>query len=471
MRSTTTNIFDGLRGDRRMRIVITESGVYWPLVKYFRQMNMSHAAEQRYALSISRLMNWTEAKHPTFRAGSACDSEIFGAFLHDLSRGTVINHDDPFGLWWRPSSSDAVKRTASHIAEFSEWLSATGLGTEINPRGRMASVFEQMIARQVFSHRKNASMMAHAMSDQSNALASLTTRLVKTPKRKKVILQEAPAFPVANVQDLIWDGFRYLDAKPGAPLWATHNLRDMLATMLCLFGGARMSEAMHLWADDVFERPGDPASCRVLIHEPEEGIVDFVNPKSGKPDQCSRMEYLTRHCGGKIPLTLETGRRRSGWKGALLTDPKRKAYEIQWITPDAGRLFRTLWNLYIKHVRAPVSRTPWAFLTKDAQPLGAMAFAESFQSAVQRIGLVSSKAEGTTTHGLRHRYGQWLNDLGVSEKVGQICMHHVSPFSQAVYRQISAQSVSDVMSKATLADPCFSIPAIFKERSCRQHHQ
>ena len=116
-----------------------------------------------------------------------------------------------------------------------------------------------------------------------------------------------------------------------------------------------------------------------------------------------------------------------------------------WIDRNAGRLFLTLWRLYLEHVRPLALHTPWAFLTRDGHPLGAKAYGDSFAAAVRRIGLTPSKCSGTSTQGLRHRYGQWLNELGIGEKAGQVALHHRNVRSQEVYRQLGVAAVAAAM--------------------------
>ena len=118
-----------------------------------------------------------------------------------------------------------------------------------------------------------------------------------------------------------------------------------------------------------------------------------------------------------------------------------------WIDKNAGRLFLTLWRLYIQHVRPVTPRAPWAFLTKDAQPLGVKGFDDSFRAAVRRADLIPAKWAGTSSHGLRHRYGQWLNELGLGDKEGQVAMHHLNAKSQEVYRQMSLAQVADAIDR------------------------
>ena len=76
---------------------------------------------------------------------------------------------------------------------------------------------------------------------------------------------------------------------------------------------------------------------------------------------------------------------------------------------------------------------------------------DSFKAAVRRIGLTPAKWAGTTSHGLRHRYGQWLNDLGLGDKEGQVAMHHLNAKSQEIYRQLGVASVAAAIGKLTVA--------------------
>ncbi|SHN40524.1 Phage integrase family protein [Duganella sacchari] len=456
--ATTAIVKDGRRSKRPTCILITDHGIYWPLAEYFLRRNLSLSTERAYALSIRRLMNWTEAKHSAFVAGGGQDSSIFASFLHDLTYGTIHNSEDPSGLWWLSHSPEVVKRTAGHIAEFSDWLASTGEGISINPRDRPASAFEQMVTAKAFAHKKAASLLAHAKHQDASRLFSSMTRQVTPPGRIQKLLSTPPAFPESKINELLWVGFQNEKYKADPRPWKRWKLRDILITLICLYGGARVSEPMHLWLEDARRDESDPDSCRILIHEPDHGKVTIDDPVLGKKN-ISRTDYLTLYCNGKTPLTRAMGCRHSGWKGGLLDVPDRLAMDIKWINPEAGRLFKQLWEMYVQNVRPMSPTLPWAFLTKNGLPMGTSAYSDSLEKAVRKIGLKFKKSHGSTPHGLRHRYGQWLNDLGVNEKVGQVCMHHANPLSQEVYRQLSAEQVAQEMKAAALHSR-ISVPAL-----------
>lgn len=451
MFASTAIVRDSMRAGRPTCLIITDDGVFWPLTRYFRRRNFSLSSERGYALAVSRAMNWTSARWPTSTPSSSDRLDAFGHFTHDLLGGTIADGDDPSGLWWLPSSSKTVRITARRVGEFGDWLALSGEGDSINPATRNSSATERLTLLRAAAKFKSCSMLAHAISLTKAKSQASKTHEVWAPGRNAPVVTEIAAFPVERVRELLFEGFEYERFKSDPRPWIRYKLRDMLITLICLYGGTRMSEPMHLWVDDVFESAIDPLSCKILIHSPEEGVVDFQHPVTGQSGRTSRLDYLNRFCDGKRPLTMETGRRRAGWKGCLLTNRERKAFEVFWIDSNAGALFLDLWRLYLTKVRQPQENTPWAFLTKDGQPMGTAAYADSLRAAVRKIGLTSAKWSGTTPHGLRHAYGQQLNESGMDEKSGQVAMHHCHPGSQAVYREVSSAQVAQALSTAMLS--------------------
>jgi integrase len=67
------------------------------------------------------------------------------------------------------------------------------------------------------------------------------------------------------------------------------------------------------------------------------------------------------------------------------------------------------------------------------EPYSEGAYERSHEAAVIRIGLEHRKYLGTTTHGLRHLYGQTLANLGVPPQVIKKGMHHRNYLSQVPY--------------------------------------
>ena len=74
---------------------------------------------------------------------------------------------------------------------------------------------------------------------------------------------------------------------------------------------------------------------------------------------------------------------------------------------------------------------------------------ESHKKAVEKIGLIVSKNNGTTEYGHRHAYGQRLKNADIDERIIQVAMHHKSIESQKVYTQPTVANVTDSLNNAT----------------------
>lgn len=439
-------VHDSVRAGAPTILLIVGAAPFERLLDYFREKCLSLSAERTYAQAVGRFVEWLSVRATEFHAAED-RGQLYTAFVHDVLNGTYRNGQDEYGLGWTATSHNNLHRLTTALLEFTDWLSERYGTTMLNPIHNMASHADQLIFWRKWNKQKAGSLMAHAKSRRRAGKEASIGRRASLPRKKSRAMQEAKDFPAEHLDALIWKGFinpgKAADPRP----WVKYNLRDLLICLLCVYGGCRPSEPLHLWVDDVFVDPDDSEKALVLIHEPHEGTVEYIDPFTGNRRRTSRADYLQRFCGGRKPLTLETGRRHAGWKGCLLTHREQKAYQVFWIDKDAGRLFLKFWRLYLKYVRPVTPQMPWAFLTKDGQPLGVKGFDDSFQAAVRRIGLRPAKWAGTTSHGPRHRYGQWLNELGLGDKEGQVAMHHLNAKSQEVYRQLGVASVASAISK------------------------
>lgn len=446
----TVLVQDRIRADAPTVLLIVGVSPFEQLLEFFREKCASLTTERTHAQAAGRFIEWLSVRAEEFKETTK-RSLLYTAFVHDLRFGTYRDGVDTYGLNWRPTSQQNLKRLTGALLEFSDWLSRRYGATMLNPIHHHASIADQLIFWRKWNKQKAGSLLAHTKGRQAASSDAHTARRAKLPRDRNGLIQEAKAFPADRLDDLLWKGFINPGQEADTRPWVKYNLRDILISLLCGYGGCRASEPLHLWVDDVFVDPDDPELALVLVHEPSDGLADYTDPLTGNRRRTSRADFLQRFCGGRKPLTQETGRRHAGWKGCLLTNRQRKAFQVFWIDKNAGRIFLTLWRMYIQHVRPVTPQVPWAFLTKDGQPLGVEGFDDSFKAAVRRIGLTPAKWAGTSNHGLRHRYGQWLNDLGLGDKEGQVAMHHLNAKSQEVYRQMGVASVAAAIGKLSVA--------------------
>lgn len=437
----TVLIQDQVRADSLTVLLIIDTDPFEPLLEFFREKCLSVTAERTYAQAVGRFVEWLSVRADEF-FDVPKRSLLYTAFMHDLWLGTFQNGIDLSGLHWRQTSRQNLKRLTGALMEVSDWLNMR-YGTQmLNPIHHHASPADQLIFWRRWNTQKANSLLAHTKSREKARSEAELGRQSRLPRSPNGYLQEVKAFPSDRLDALLWQGFINPGQEDDARPWVKYNLRDILITLLCAYGGCRASEPLHLWVDDVYVDPDDAELALVLIHEPDEGLIDYTDPLTGARRKTLRADFLQRFCDGRKSLRHQSGRRRAGWKGCLLTHRARKAYQVFWIDKTAGKLFLALWRMYIQHARPVTPQIPWAFLTRDAQPLGFEGFNDSFKAAVRRIGLTPAKWAGTSSHGLRHRYGQWLNELGLSDKEGQVAMHHLNARSQEVYRQLGVAKVA-----------------------------
>lgn len=310
----TVLVQDKIRASTPTVILIVGVSPLEQLLEFFREKCVSLTVERTYAQAAGRFIEWLSVRADEFKETSK-RGLLYTAFTHDLRFGTYEGDKDDSGLNWVPTSQQNLKRLVNALVEFSDWLGMRYGAAMLNPIHHEASPADQLIFWRKWNKQKASSLLAHTKSQARAATDARHTRRVKLPRDRNGILREAKAFPADRLDDLLWKGFIVPGQDDDPRPWVKYNLRDILITLLCCYGGSRPSEPLHLWVDDVYTDPDDPSVALVLIHSPTEGLVDYVDPLTGTKRKTTRGDFLQRFCGGRKPLTWETGRRHAGWKG------------------------------------------------------------------------------------------------------------------------------------------------------------
>jgi hypothetical protein len=239
-----------------------------------------------------------------------------------------------------------------------------------------------------------------------------------------------------------------------------------MISLLDGWGGLRRSEGFHLWVQDVVEEPRKPGHALVVLNHPSEAMVEFYDKTTDRNVRVSREEALTRRYPGYRPRhKVSRGRYHAGWKGVDLNN-EYQAF-VFWIDPNAAALFWALYLGYIRYVRTPIMERrrllgglnhPFLFVTEGdgrqdgpamiGDPYTPKAAERNHEAAVLRIPLEYSKYHGTTTQGLRHLYGQTLENLGVPPQVIKKGLHHRHYLSQVPYTAPDRERINKVLNNA-----------------------
>lgn len=364
--------------------------------------------------------------------------QLMQSFADALAMGT-IKERDPTGLWWLPLSIREARLALSDVTAFGDWLEERGYAPTLNPT-RSATLEEQVVFWKRWSHIKANALLGHLKSRSRDAEQALVAREAVIRKRTLPSHRVPKAFPEEAIIPLLQEGFA---ARPKDLQWTT--VRDQLVLIAMHFGGKRISEVLHMWMGDVEANPKDRTRCIPWVSHPTDGFANWTDPKTGNQTRVTRQALLMLQYN-RLPLTMETGRRRVGWKNPMLSADNRM--RIFWNDISADRLFWTLYRQYIR-IRPLVSRHPFLFITPAGDPMTVQAYEKNHAAGVRRIGLIPAKQAGTTPHGHRHAYGHDGDARNVGTKSLQVAMGHASAGSQDIYKNLSDDAIADELIAAT----------------------
>lgn len=356
-------------------------------------------------------------------------SEFHKQFYYTLLEGSFQGGDEKWGLYWRGRTVKSVKDITKRANRFLKWIEGDA-GTKSSVPTREANVAEKIKFWSQFRIKKDTALLGH-LHTVERARGKMEAGVQgQAPRKGSKSLANAKRFPHKHFHALLNKGFE----RRREIRWTTY--RDQMIVILMHGGGLRIGAALNMWIIDVAEDPEEPDTAFVKIYHPEEGIVHYTNPITGKMVRDTRANYL-KYKYGMLPLSMQTGRKHAGIKNLLLTDDNDKYTVVFWRGYEYGRAFYRLFHQYLQ-LRPRVKDHPFLFITPQGTPMTVSGFEKVHAAAVRRIGLVPAKALGTTPHGHRHDYGSTLKAAGIDEKVIQIGLSHGSVESQGTYVRSAA---------------------------------
>lgn len=402
-------------------VIVTEHGVLDQFARYMHlNRRKSRSWQESSVFAVRLLLEFMEANHGFYEEPRA----LFTAFSDALFTGTVSNIGDPSGLWWKPRQPDYAGKLIGHITKFTDWLAVANedVKLQLNP-WRQATRHEERLNWAAYSHRRDNAFLSHLWCSKPQTSQSRVVRSKSLPMERQT---PAKAFPEEYLDLLVSEGFR----RRARDSRGQSDLRNVLITLLMHYGGLRLSEALSLWSDDVSVEAGEVI---VRVHHPEYGLAP-----GGKTN---RAAYLQNKYGlqSRNQLVKATDPLFLGWKNCLITDPHRRCFEVFFYPHQSGQVFASMWRDY--HLRGQRvnpkagDEHPYAFTNRDGQPYSHRMFRRAHSLAIERIGLVLGKTEGTTPHGHRHAYGQRLARDGADPLLIKNAMHHSSITSSQIYTQ------------------------------------
>jgi hypothetical protein len=437
------------------------------------------AADDTQALGL--LWDYCIANDKRNRGLDQC--EIFRGFATALLNGTIkTDGTDDTGLFWPTGPYARCRDLIKAIETFAQWCEwESGRKSGITPRDipLLPGTGEYVAAMLRWGNISEASMLKHIKHRNQEAPKTKKKSVIdigRNPRGHSV--EPVKFFPPEHAPRLLWEGYRIPGMQGEPNIFLRYNVRNMMIALLDGWGGLRRSEGFHFWIQDVIEDPNNLEQALVVLNHPAEAKVEVVNPATGAIETLTRKEALIRDYGLIARNDITRGGRRSGWKGMDLNDDCQAC--VFWIDPDAGKLFWVLYWGYLSHIRTPIMERrrklggrdhPFLFVSErvdenpgarglPGEPYSIKAYERSHAAAVKRIGLVHRKHAGTTTHGLRHLYGQTLAKLKVDAMVIKKGLHHRNLLSQAPYTVPTNADINASLRSAQLNIAAGTIRAI-----------
>jgi site-specific recombinase XerD len=427
--TTYTDCDSGLRFE--LPALLTEQGLVISHLRYLAWFNVKSASwKERAVFSLKLLIQYVHSA-PNYKKST----ELLKSFTQALNTGTIDYHacNDPLGLFWKPRTIRDTNNILFHITHYTDFLALQdGYSTSrINPF-RKATNYEERLNWCAYYHKQQNVFLNHLSHySQAKDQASKVRMITQLPNTK-IENEKAMKFPDEHIERLLFLGFEKNKV---------YDFKAQAITMLLNYGGLRKSEVFHIYVSDITQNPNKHDEALVRVYHPQFG-------KSPKPHYKNRLEYLLSESKYKPRNTYRLSERLyAGWKSPLLTS-KDAYFEVIFSPGHKAKEFLVIWANYLKFQRvepSPSNFHPFAFTNKEGKPESVKNFQRLHKRAVERIGLVCKKSQGTTEHGHRHAYGYRLRKFGLDQIEIQKAMHHKSPHSCLIYISPTNEDVRNKM--------------------------
>lgn len=431
--STTINariITDNTGMYQELPVIISMSGMLTQHLRFLlRNRYKSPSWKNRAVFSVRLFIDYTIANKSAFKS----NLELFDSFASSLIEGTVDQYgNDPSLLRWKSRSIADARFILNLINQFTDYLADNDeTNSSFSNRFTDTKIYESKLKWAADKQRKKRSFLSHLWGLQKSNSSLHKVRNIDIFKRVVAvpIHDSVKAFPEKHIHRLLFEGFVNCTNLSKTTSFRDLKLREVLITMLMHFGGLRISEAFHIYVDDITIQD---SALVVKVYHPVFG-------KAPSKIHKTRKEFLL-HRYGLVPRNeLPTSKRQhAGWKDPLLTNSRDKYFIVHWFPEAESVTFFKLWQAYLKYQRKACqthSEHPYAFTSRDGAPYSIKSYCKALKIATERIGLNYGYEHSTTPHSHRHSYGLRLAQSKVSNMVIKTALHHKSIESQEVYTQ------------------------------------
>lgn len=383
---------------------------------------------EQYAYGLRRFTEYYLTK-----GGVSTPEELVYGFSRALDQGDKALH-------WEPLEGKTASRYFDTFCMFFDWVTTL-------PEFKNYAHPNPLVDREMTPHERVVDQARNRQSDMLHHLYPLTKRgqgirtMRKYPQSNRWSRSSSgPALPIdqpgagwAPAGMHLHDYVRLIKEEP--------EPRNRLLFLALGAGAARISEALQIFASDVY-----------YDHSTHEAIVALANPVKGMvllPSNrtVERRQFLADKYGTRPRCLLPRNHPlHVGWKGIfeggfddqerpVLADWRNRRWSLmEWMMPVFGRMFWSAHVEYMKTRAAMRPKHPFYFVNLEKNkgaPLTRSAAKQLLSAACTRLGI-----QRHSPHKLRHMYGNYLAEIGMSLADAQIMMRHRNPASTLVYFRV-----------------------------------
>jgi site-specific recombinase XerD len=334
-------------------------------------------------------------------------------------------------LQWSGVNIKTATTQIKHLNKFLTWISDQKGMADPNPlvKGQIGWVK----AATIYQAQSKTSLLSHLFS-LTEVGNGVTQRREIRPEG--AAQRQSPGTSHLNSAAMSWDDYIKLIKHEKC-------CRNLLLWLFLGAGGLRISEALHLFIQDV--QPNQYAELEVTLSDPRYGEISTGSPLK----KSSRAHYLWENFNliSRDQLKPHSSQ-YLGWKGMRGHNGKTGNAQIIWLHSDFARIAFNAHRAYLQQRRNTFAQNPYYFINtarNKGKPLTAVNASNLLSDACLRLDIRSAK----NPHSLRHFYGDTLhNKADVPLSMVQVAMRHKSSISTEQYTRPSIEALRERLKTA-----------------------
>lgn len=235
---------------------------FWPLIEYIvAHPRHSSTWQDGVVRAVGLFWDYSRAMGAetalvAIAEGRDVQRAIYRGFASALVTGTIVNGEDPSGLYWPRTGVKRARELISSIESFVRWRH------EENGSNHPRSILLPNEPKDpltladylVWGRIREISMLKHLKGTAEKIRKQSIVDIGDKPHGDGA--EEFKFFPPGEMERLFWKGYERPGMQTERNPFLRFYVRDQMMALLDGYGGFRHCEGLHLWVQDIVEEPG-----------------------------------------------------------------------------------------------------------------------------------------------------------------------------------------------------------------------